>query len=280
MKSKRKLVLIVASILTAVWSLLPVYYAIIVSFSPSGMIPTKLGLPEAYTLDNWMDVLFGGGMGEVTFRADVWPYMWNSLIVTAGVSFLTLLIVLPAAYTFSRYKGRVSRTTLLSLLFFRMIPSISLIIPLYLWMLNLGILGTHLSLMFGHLVYTVPLGAWVMKGFYDTLPPEIEEAAYIDGASRFQTLIRVVLPLSRPGIIVTTMFSALISYIEYVFAVILLKSGTATMPVRLAFFISPHMILWRPLSCTSLLSAVPMVVLFLVLQKRLVGGLTFGAIKG
>ena len=277
---RRRLTIIVSSILASVWSLLPVYYTLIVSFSPEGMIPTKLGLPAQFTLWNWENVLFGGGMGELTFRADIWPYLRNSVVIATGVSILTLLISLPAAYTFSRYKSRTSKVVLLSLLFFRMIPSITLAIPLYLFMWQLGILGTEPSLIFGHLVYTVPLSAWLMKGFYDVLPVEIEEAALVDGASRFRLLAKIVLPLSRPGIAVSMMFSFLISYIEYLFAVILLKSATATIPVRLAFFISPHMILWRPLACTALLSALPTIVLFLFLQKHLVRGLTFGAVKG
>jgi multiple sugar transport system permease protein len=277
---RTKMLLITASFLTAVWSLFPVYYAIVVSFAPPGMVPMKLGLPAYFTLDNWINVLFRGGMGEITFEANVWPFLLNSIIVAACCAILTMLIVLPAAYTFSRDKGRVSRTTLFALLFFRMIPPISLIIPLYVWMYKLGLAGSLLSLILGHLVYTVPLGAWLMKGFFDMIPIEIEEAASIDGASKFAILRKIVLPLSMPGTSVCITFSALISYIEYTFASVLLGPGNSTMPVRIAYFIQPHMILWRPLAATALLSVVPMIILFMAIQKYLVRGLTFGAIKG
>ena len=209
----------------------------------------------------------------------IWPYMQNSLVVAACVSVLTVGIVLPAAYTFSRYRSRSSRVVMISLLFFRMIPIIALAIPVYFLMRTLGLLGSWQSLVFAQLIYTVPLAAWLMKGYFDMLPIEIEESALIDGASRLTILRRIVIPLSRPGLAVAVMFSFLLSYIEYLFASSLPSTIQSTMPVRMGLFITPHMTLWRPLAVTALLSAVPMIILFLLLQRHLVRGLTFGAVK-
>jgi ABC-type glycerol-3-phosphate transport system permease component len=268
-------------ILVAVWSLLPVYYAFIVSFAAEGAVPQQLGLPPQLTWFNWRDVFFGGGMGQLSGQLSdpIWPYMRNSIVVAICVSVLTLGIILPAAYTFSRYKSRTSRTIMISLLFFRMTPVIALAIPVYFMMRTLGLLGTWESLVFAQLVYTVPLAAWLMKGYFDMLPLEIEESALIDGASRFTLFRRIVLPLSRPGVAVTVMFSFLLSYVEYLFASSLPTTSQSTMPVRMGLFITSHMTLWRPLAATALLSTVPMIVLFLFLQRHLVRGLTFGAVK-
>ncbi|MGA2238685.1 MAG: carbohydrate ABC transporter permease [Candidatus Bathyarchaeia archaeon] len=278
---RRTVLLWAAGILVAVWSLLPVYYAFVVSFAAEGAIPTQLGLPSEWTWFNWRDVFFGGGMGILSGQESdpIWPYMQNSLVVAACVSVLTVGIVLPAAYTFSRYRSRSSRVVMISLLFFRMIPIIALAIPVYFLMRTLGLLGSWQSLVFAQLIYTVPLAAWLMKGYFDMLPIEIEESALIDGASRLTILRRIVIPLSRPGLAVAVMFSFLISYIEYLFASSLPSTTHSTMPVRMALFINEHMTLWRPLAATALISAVPMIILFLALQRHLVRGLTFGAVK-
>jgi ABC-type glycerol-3-phosphate transport system permease component len=278
---RRTLLLWTAGILVAVWSLLPVYYAFVVSFAAEGAIPTHLGLPSEWTWFNWRDVLFGGGMGQLSGQMSdpIWPYMQNSLVVGACVSVLTVGIVLPAAYTFSRYRSRSSRVVMISLLFFRMIPVIALAIPVYFLMRTLGLLGSWESLAFAQLIYTVPLAAWLLKGYFDMLPIEVEESALIDGASRLTILRRIVIPLSRPGLAVVVMFSFLLSYIEYLFASSLPSTIQSTMPVRMGLFITPHMTLWRPLAVTALLSTVPMIILFLFLQRHLVRGLTFGAVK-
>jgi ABC-type glycerol-3-phosphate transport system permease component len=274
-------ILWVVGILVATWSLLPVYYALVVSFAAEGTIPMHLGLPSEFTLFNWTDVIFGGGMGQlsVMISEPIWPYMESSLVVAACVSVVTLGIVLPAAYTFSRYKNRTSQVMMISLLFFRMIPVIAMAIPIYFLMRTLGVWGSWEGLVFAELIYTVPLGAWLMKGYFDMLPIEVEESALIDGASRFTIFRRIVLPLSKPGVVVCIMFTFLISYIEYLFASSLLRGTAATMPVRMGLFMNPHMILWRPLMATALLSTVPMIILFLFLQRHLVRGLTFGAVK-
>jgi len=254
-----------------IWSLFPLLYLSIISFAGLGALPTTLQLPKRLTLDNWQQVLYG--------EAAIWPYMLNSLIIAAVTIAITLLIALPAAYSFSRFRTRTNRTIFVLLLFFRMVPYISLIIPIFFLMKRYGLLGARLGVSLSHLVYTVPISVWLMKGYFDMLPTEMEEAGLIDGANRFQAFWRISVPLSAPGMAVTAMFTFLLSYTEYLFALIITRQPTFTVSVRLTFYMAIHETLWRPMACASIVSMIPMIVVFLFLQKHLVRGFTLGAVK-
>jgi ABC-type glycerol-3-phosphate transport system permease component len=265
-KSGLSIVIIIA----IVWSLFPVFYLIVISFAGRGALPTSFALPKRLTLENWRTILI---------LEPIWKYMGNSLFVTAINIIITLLIVIPAAYSFSRFKSRLNGMLFRSFLFFRLLPYISVMVPLFFMMQSYRLLGTRVGLSLAHLLYTLPLGIWLMKGFFDMLSPEIEEAALIDGANTFQMFSRVVLPLIRAGIAVTALIVFLFSYIDFLFALILTREPTFTLPVRLGAYMTIHETYWRLIACSSLISLIPMVIIFAVLQKHLVRGLTLGAVK-
>lgn len=266
----RKVLLGLIVFVAVIWSLFPVFYLWLISFAGLGALPTSLSLPKRLTLDNWRTIFL---------HKPIWPFMWNSLVVAAIAIVITLAIALPAAYSFSRHRTRLNNAVFTSLLFFRMIPYISIVIPIFFMLNRYHLLGTRLGLSLAHLVYTVPLSVWLMKSFFDMLTPEIEESALIDGASRFGVFWRIALPLSKPGIAVTVLFAFLLSYIEFLFALIITRRPTFTLPVRLGAYMTIHETYWRLIACSSLITLVPMVLIFALLQRHLVRGFTLGAIK-
>ena len=215
----------------------------------------------------------------IFFLKTIWPYLRNSLLVGAVVVLITLSAGLPAAYSISRFRARATGVLFTALLFFRMIPYIALIIPIFFMLNRYGLLGTRVGLSLAHLVYTIPFAVWLMKGFFDLLPVEMEQAALIDGCSRPGVFWRITLPLARPGMAVTALFVFLFSYVEYLFAVILTREPSYTLPVRAAAYMTIHDTYWRLMACAALISLVPMIIIFGFLQKHLVRGLTLGAVK-
>ena len=257
-------------VITVVWSIFPLLYLLIVSFAGLGALPTSISLPKRLTLDNWYHIFF---------EEPIWPFMMNSIIVASITIIITLIVTLPAAYSFSRYRTNLNNVIFKSFLLFRMLPFIAIVIPIFFMMNEYGLLGTRLGLSLTHLIYTVPIGVWLLKGYFDMLSIEMEDAARVDGASRFQAFLFITLPLSRPGIAVVALFSFLYSYIEFPFAVILTRAETSTLPIHLARYYTIHETYWRQVACASLFSLIPMVLLFFALQKNLVRGFTLGAVK-
>jgi len=267
---KRLLVLLVVTI-AVLWTLLPLIDLAVMSFAGRGALPTSLRLPKRLTLDNWRNVLFGDRM--------IWPFMLNSLIVGCYTSAITLIVAMPAAYSFSRHQSIIHKSVFRSMLILRMIPQVALSIPIFFLLKTYRLLDTRIGLSFAHLIISIPLAVWLMKGYYDLLSREIEEAAIIDGASWFQVLWRISIPLSAPGVAVTFMFCFLFSYTEYLYALIITRQSTFTLPIMFGTFMTTHETHWRLIACSSLISVIPMIILFSLLQKHLVRGFTVGAFK-
>lgn len=266
----RKSLLGMVIFVTVTWCVFPLVYLLIVSLAGLGALPTCIELPKRLTLTNWHAIFF---------KEPVWPYMLNSFIVAFIVVAITLAVSLPAAYSFSRHRTALNNVLFTSFLLFRMLPFISIVIPVFFMLKEYGLLGTRLGLGLAQLVCTVPVAVWLMKAYFDMLSVEMEEAALVDGADRFQAFWLITLPLSRPGITVAAVFSFLFSYIEFLFAVILTRRDTFTLSVHLAKYYTIHETYWRLMACASLLSLIPMIVIFLALQKHLARGFTLGAIK-
>lgn len=251
------------------WVLLPFYTAIIISVSPWGELPTSLGLPSRITLTYWAEIL--------TENA-TWVSLSNSLIVASMVSSVTILITYPAAFTFSRYRLKGLNFAFISLLFFRMVPAVSLAIPLFIFWNELGLLGTLHGLALSQLIYTIPLCTWLMKGFFDMVPIGLDESAKMDGASDFHIFTKIVLPLSKPALITTFTFAFLLSYIELMFC-LLIGAPNLTIAAKLSQYVQPHITYWREMCVTALISALPMILIFGYLQKRMARIFTFGVVK-
>ena len=174
------------SVALIVWSLFPYIYAVIFSFS-GARLPTKLGLPDTFSLAAYKEVLVNN---------PIWPYFFNSISVAGATCIVVALISIPAAYSCSRYKKRKFSSIFYIFLIFRMIPYITLALPLFFLMNRMGLIDTRAALILTYALIQIPLGVWLMKGFFDMIPPELEEAALVDGASKFTTFIRIVLPLA------------------------------------------------------------------------------------
>lgn len=203
----------------------------------------------------------------------------NSLIVALGAVALGLGVSVPAAYAFSRFRFRARNQLLVGFLVINMVPVVLLIIPLFVLMRQLGLLDTFVGIVMGHATFAIPFSVWMMTSYFNALPRELDEAATVDGASRVQAIRLVILPLAMPGIVTTGIYIFVTSWNEYLFAMMLSGQHVRTVTVALQSFIGEFSIQWGLLTAGGTLVAIPATVLFLIIQRRLVGGLTSGAVK-
>lgn len=207
-------------------------------------------------------------------------YFWNSFYVSLLTTILGVLVAVPAAYAFSRFRFPGRTFLFFTVLLRNMFPAVVFLMPLFLLMRWLGLVNTHGSLILTYLTFGLPLSIWLLKGFYDNIPIQLEQAARIDGATRFQAFILIVMPLSTPGIIATSIFSFIGAWNEYVYAYTFLsKQDSMTLPVGIQRFFTEFATDWPGLMAATFMMSVPVVVLFLVLQKYFVRALTEGAVK-
>ena len=207
-------------------------------------------------------------------------YLGNSLWVSFATTVLGVVVAVPAAYAFSRFRFPGRNLLFYSVLVRNMFPAVVFLMPLFIMMRWLGLVNTHASLILTYLTFGLPLSIWLLKGFYDNIPIQLEQAARIDGASRFKAFLLIVMPLSAPGIIATAIYSFITAWNEYVYALTFLNDKSKlTLPVGLQKFFTEYATNWQGLMAASFIMSVPVVVLFLVLQKYFVKALTEGAVK-
>ena len=212
--------------------------------------------------------------------AEFLHYFWNSLWVSFATTVLGVAVAVPAAYGFSRFRFPGRTPLFFAVLVRNMFPAVVFLMPLFLLMRWLGLVNTHGSLILTYLTFGLPLSIWLLKGFFDNIPIQLEQAARIDGATRFQAFLLIVMPLSSPGIIATSIFSFIGAWNEYVYAYTFLsKQESMTLPVGIQRFFTEFATDWPGLMAATFLMSVPVVVLFLVLQKYFVRALTEGAVK-
>lgn len=211
---------------------------------------------------------------------DFLKYFWNSLYVSLATTVVGVAVAVPAAYAFSRFRFPGRTFLFFSVLVRNMFPAVVFLMPLFLLMRWMGLVNTHGSLILTYLTFGLPLSIWLLKGFYDNIPIQLEQAARIDGATRFQAFILIVMPLSSPGIIATSIFSFIGAWNEYVYAYTFLsRDDQMTLPVGIQRFFTEFATDWPGLMAATFMMSVPVVVMFLVLQKYFVRALTEGAIK-
>jgi multiple sugar transport system permease protein len=210
-------------------------------------------------------------------RNDFLNQALNSIIVSFGATGIALLVGIPAGYGIA--KMRATKAAVL-ILIARITPGLSYLIPLFLLFQWIGLTGTLWPIVITHLVLTVPIAVWVMIGFFEGLPGELEEAALVDGATIWQAFRYVALPLARPGITVATILAFIFSWNNFIFAMVLAGRETRTLPVAVNNMLTFEQIAWGPLSAAALLVTLPVLVLTLVAQKQIVAGLTQGGVKG
>lgn len=224
-------------------------------------------LPNPPTLANFVDVFA---------KNDFLAYTWNSVVVSFSATSLALLFGVPAGYGIAKAKAT---SAALLILIARITPGLSYLIPLFLLFQWLGLVGTLTPLVLTHLVITVPVVVWIMIGFFEGLPAELEEAALVDGASIWQAFRHVAMPLARPGITVATILAFIFSWNNFIFGVVLAGRETRTLPVAVYNVLTFEQISWGPLAAAALLVTLPVLVLTLLMQKEIVAGLTAGGVK-
>lgn len=204
-------------------------------------------------------------------------YFLNSVVVAGGSTALALAVGLPGAYALARMRRK---GIALALLVARMAPGVTFLLPWYIMFGRFGLIDTHLALILAHLVLTIPLTVWVMIGFFESVPTEIEESARLDGCTRGGVFWRIAVPLSLPGIAVAVILSFVQSWNYFLFALALAGNATMTLPIAAFRFVSFGLLDWGGLSAAAVLITLPPIVLALFVQRYLVQGLTWGALKG
>ncbi|MBN2000402.1 ABC transporter permease subunit [candidate division KSB1 bacterium] len=208
-------------------------------------------------------------------------WMINSFIVSGAVTLVGVGLAATAGYAFSRYKFRGKQSAMIGLITTQMFPATMLLLPLFIMLIKLKIYDNYLGLIIAYSATALPFTIWQMKGYYDTIPYSLEEAASIDGCSQFSIFWRIILPLASPALVITALFSFMTAWSEYLVAAVLIQDKTLfTLPLGLKMFQSSMEVSWGLYSAGAVIVSIPVVVLFLFLSRWLVSGLTLGSVKG
>jgi multiple sugar transport system permease protein len=228
--------------------------------------------PEMPTLQNYRTVLF---------ESNVPRYFLNSVVISLGSTLLALMLAIFASYGFARYRFRGKPWLQAAVLIGQLMPTAAIIVPLFITLRVLGLVNTYLGLILVYMIVTLPLSVWMLTSYFRAIPVELEEAAFIDGASRIGVLFRITLPLSIPGIVAVAVYSFVTTWNEFIFALCFATdSRVKTLPIGLAEFSTEFNTDWGAVMAASLVMTVPIAVLFFSMQRYFVGGLTAGATKG
>jgi multiple sugar transport system permease protein len=266
----RPVYLLIAAWIVGVFA--PYTWMFITSITPPSEMSTGGILPRDPTFDAYTNLLT---------TTPFFQYMANSFMVATGTVILTISSALLAGTALSRYRFRGRRAVLVGILLVQLFPTMLLIVPLYIELKNLGLLDSKIGLVFVYSAFAMSFSTWLMKGFVDQIPIEIEEAAYIDGCSKLQAFRHVILPLSRPGIAAAGTYAFIYSWNEFLFALTFTASTeNRTIPVGLNLFIGENLIRWEFLTAGGVLAAIPILIGFMYAQRSLISGLASGAVKG
>jgi multiple sugar transport system permease protein len=257
-----------------VWSLFPIALVVLASFKPTATI---FEIPPRF--------LFWPRLENYRLLAEKWPDFFhnlrNSIVITLGATGLTILVSTVAGYVYSRYRSRMLTLTAFFMVFVRMFPPIVTTLPLFPAMNALGLMDTHLLLILLYATFFVSLSTWIMKAFIDQIPRELEEAAFVDGATLAQTLGRVTLPLAAHGMIASAVFVFIFAWNEFLFAFIFTTTRAKTAPLVISEMLgSVTGVDWGALFAAATIQLVPILIFVIVIQKYLIAGLTAGALKG
>jgi multiple sugar transport system permease protein len=260
------------AILAVILSIAPIVYIVLTSFKEPKL---TFAIPPVWsftpTLKNYQEVLSSTNFGK---------YFMNSVLVALITTGIALMLGTLAAYGFSRFRFRGHFWLKMSSLVPQMLPPIAIIVPLYVLFSKLDWIDTRQALVISYLTFTIPLSTWMMIGFFDDVPIELEEAAMIDGCSRFGALVRVSLPLAVPGMAATAILAFLYCWNEFLYAVILTGRDARTLPVIITSFMTNKSVLWGRIAASGSLVLIPVLIFALLAQRYLIRGLAKGAVKG
>jgi multiple sugar transport system permease protein len=251
----------------------PFVWMILTSLTPTAQLSASgVSLsPSGWSMDNYFRLL-----EQTSFLGN----MLDSLIIAAGTVVLGLAVSITAAYALSRFRFPGRKLVMLQFLLVNMFPIVLLILPLFILMRKIGLLDTHLALILANSTVAIPFAVWMLRSYIGAIPRSLDEAAMIDGCSRLQALRRVVLPLAMPGIISTGIYIFITAWNEYLYALTLGGRNVRPVTVAIQTLIGEYQIEWGLLAAGGVVGALPATLLFLLVQRRLIGGLTQGAVKG
>ena len=263
----------VLSLFTA-FSLYPILVVFSISIRPGDRLLSKsLALiPENFTFQAYIDLF----TKEPFLR-----WLSNSLIVSILVTVFAVALAATAGYAFSRFKFKGRNSSMIALITTQMFPVTMLLLPLFIMLIWIGAYDSYIGLIIAYSATALPFTIWQMKGYYDTIPISLEEAATIDGASQFKIFYKIILPLALPALAITALFSFMTAWSEYLVAAVLIQDQDLfTLPMGLKSFSSNMEVAWGLYSAGAVMVSIPVVILFLSLSRWLVSGLTLGSVKG
>lgn len=274
--SLKRLGFYVSILLTMVVTLYPFFVMLLTSLTPNGDIyvdnPTLI--PDSITLAQYRAILTGGTFSFVT-------YFVNSAIVATVTATFSLLVGVVGAYSFTRLEYPGNDLIRRAVVVVYMLSAITVVVPLFQLMAQLGLVDTRTSLLITYLVSTLPLTLYMLWSYFQSIPVEIEEAALLDGYSRLETIFRVVIPLSLPVLVAAFLFAFKIAWNEYIFASVFLKTqAKLTLPIGIEQMNNQFENVWGQVMAASFLTTLPIIVMFLYLEQYMVEGLTAGAVEG
>lgn len=275
-------------ILMVVVTIYPILLVLTIAFSGGQSLAISAVPEDATTADRlrailpWPEHVSTSNFESLFNEQPFARWLLNSVIIAAATTVLGVFLASTAAYAFSRFRFPGRRAGLMSFLVSQMFPGTLMLIALYIIIVQwLGLGSTYTGLVLIYTVTAIPFCVWMMKGYFDTIPKELEESALIDGASQAMIFFRIVLPLAKPAVAVTALFSFMTAWNEFIQAATFMnKEEMYTAPVGLRFFVGGFSQQWGFFAAGSIVTAIPIMVLFMFLQKYLVSGLTAGAVKG
>ena len=269
------------AILLVVWTVFPFFWILLTSLkSPGDILSVPPKFLFAPSFDNYAALVLGEQRGNyASTRPDFPLFFLNSMIISLGAVALSVGAGIPAAYALARFDFPGKNTLAFVFMSFRFVPFIAFVIPLYLLFQQLGLYNTYRGLILAYQLITLPFTIWMLRSFFQEIPLEIQEAAKIDGCSWFGVLTRVILPLSLPGLSFTIILGFIFCWNAFNYPLML--AGRQTFPVTVGAiqFISYEQVLWGQMAAATIVSAMPQLILSLLVQKYIVRGLTMGAVK-
>ncbi len=257
-----------------IFALFPLYWLLKIALTPDQLIFTEGTnlVPSQMTFANFTSVLF---------KTDFLAYFGNSLVVSLGTAAITTMVAAGAGYAFSRFHFGGKKIIIAVMLITQMFPLLMIIAPIYKIIASLGLLNSLTSLIIVYTAFNIPFATFLMQSFFDGIPKDLEEAAMMDGCTRFQALRKVIFPLTLPGLGATLGFVFTAAWSELLFALMLIsKNDTMTFPVGLLTFVSKFSVDWGQMMAAGVLALIPSCLFFIFIQRYLVQGLTSGAVKG
>lgn len=256
------------------FALFPLYWLLKISITPDQLIFTEGTAlwPSTATLDNFTKVIW---------QTDFLRFFWNSLVVSLTSAAITTVIAAASGYAFSRFRFRGQKLVIALMLLTQMFPLLMIIAPIYKIVATLGLLNSLSSLILVYTAFNIPFATFLMQSFFDGIPKDLEDAAMMDGCTRFQALRKVILPLTLPGLGATLGFIFTAAWSEVLFALMLIRSeDSMTFPVGMLTFVSKFSVDWGQMMAAGVLALIPSCLFFIFIQRYLVQGLTSGAVKG